>query len=157
MPLVTDFVSFGQEIDPLAGSYYSNLTGFWKGDVRFHNLTNTTAGTTPSLSNPFWLKDVDAFVASANLTNVTELADKLGKWRWAGSTKTSVRLVDKKGPPKEIAEKNLPDDIAILYVCNPPSIYLFVCLDKRWTAVYSRSTFSDSCTGKNRSVGSGHG
>ena len=97
-------MSFGQEIDPRIGSYYSNLTGFWKGDVRFHNLTNMTAA--PLASEPFWLKDASAFVASANLTNATELENRLGKWRWAESTKTSIRFGDKKSTQKDIAEKN---------------------------------------------------
>ncbi|KAI0683663.1 hypothetical protein BC835DRAFT_1295386 [Cytidiella melzeri] len=113
MPLVKDFMSFGQQVDPSAGSYYTNLTGFWKGDIQFHNLTNITRES--QLSVPFWVHEADAFVASANLTNATELSDRLGTWRWGQSTKTSIRIGDKKGVSQDFARKNLPEDIALIH------------------------------------------
>ncbi|KAI0083737.1 hypothetical protein BDY19DRAFT_975766 [Irpex rosettiformis] len=113
IPLVMDFMSLSGELDSHQGSYYQNLTAFWKGDVRFHNLTNIT--TVPQLQTPFWLKDAEAFVSTANLTNATELSDRLGKWQWAHSTKTSIRFADKKVSGEDAKKKDLSEDIALIH------------------------------------------
>lgn len=121
MPLVTDIMSFGSHINPREGSYYQNLTAFWKGDIQYHNLTNLTsqAQTNP----PFWIKEAEAFVSSANLTNATVLSERLDKWQWSHSTKTSFRFSDKKPSEKDIQEKGLSDDIALIHVCRSALTY----------------------------------
>lgn len=116
MPLVTDIMSFGSHIAPREGSYYQNLTAFWKGDIRYHNLTNLT--TQAQTNPPFWLKEAEAFVSSANLTNATVLSERLDKWQWSHSTKTSFRFSDKKPSERDIQEKGLSDDIALIHVCR---------------------------------------
>ena len=115
MPLVTDIMSFGRQLDPYQGSYYQNLTAFWKGDVQFHNLTNLT--TDSQIQPPFWINDAQTFVTSANLTNATELAERVGNWRWSHSTKTSIRFADKKASREDGEKKDLPEDIALIHVC----------------------------------------
>ncbi|KAI0343001.1 hypothetical protein BDW22DRAFT_1356560 [Trametopsis cervina] len=113
IPLVSDFVTFGRQLDPYAGSYYTNLTGFWRGDIHFHNLTNVTAN--PPQSPPFWLQHAQDFISSANLTNATALSERQGKWKWAHSTKTSISFGDKKLWSEEAMKRNLSEDIALIH------------------------------------------
>ena len=43
MPLVPAFLPFGRELDFIRGPYYSNMTGFWHGNLQLHNLTALSA------------------------------------------------------------------------------------------------------------------
>ncbi|OBZ78657.1 DSC E3 ubiquitin ligase complex subunit 1 [Grifola frondosa] len=64
MPLVDAFLNFGPELDPERGSYYSNLTGFWHGDLQFHNLTSLNASEYQSR----WSHLAGSFVAQTNIS-----------------------------------------------------------------------------------------
>lgn len=114
MPLVDDFMSFGRQLDPQSGSYYSNLTGFWRGEMTFHNLTNETSQMYAHA--PFWLKDASDFVSAANLTNATELSERLGKWRWAQSGKVAISFGDKMLWADDDKRRHLSKDIALVHV-----------------------------------------
>lgn len=115
MPLVNDFLTFGRQLDPQSGSYYANLTGFWRGDVQFHNLTNETMQTYSS--PPFWIQDAQSFMSTANLTNATELTERVGKWGWDSSTKVAISFGDKLLWSSEGPHSNLSKDVALIHVC----------------------------------------
>ncbi|KAI0793636.1 hypothetical protein C8Q74DRAFT_1243576 [Fomes fomentarius] len=88
MPFVASFIPFGREIDPKQGSYYSNMTGFWHGDVQLHNLTalNTTEQASP------WRHLSEQFMIPTNLTAIPELQ---GPWNWTRSNKVTLNVGDK--------------------------------------------------------------
>nr|QIE48439.1 hypothetical protein [Trametes gibbosa] len=87
-PLVEAFVTFGSEIDPQHGSYYSNMTGFWHGDVRPHNLTSLNASEAASS----WRHLSEQLMLPVNLSAVPDL---LGSWNWTRSNKLSLSMGDK--------------------------------------------------------------
>lgn len=115
MPLVSNFVTFGPPVDPLQASYYANLTGFWRGDLQFHNLTNLTGEALAGAAPPIWLQDAQSFISTANLTNATELSTRLGEWDWVHSAKVAISFGDKL-PWSNDDGKILSDDIAIIHV-----------------------------------------
>ncbi|KAJ8489989.1 hypothetical protein ONZ51_g2566 [Trametes cubensis] len=88
MPLVQAFLGFGPELDPNQGSYYSNITGFWHGDLHFHNLTSLNASEAASP----WRHLSEQFILPTNLSAVPEL---LGPWNWTRSNKLAVSVGDK--------------------------------------------------------------
>ncbi|KAI0334632.1 hypothetical protein GY45DRAFT_1269816, partial [Cubamyces sp. BRFM 1775] len=87
-PLVQAFLTLGSELDPSQGSYYSNMTGFWHGDLHAHNLTslNTSEAASP------WRHLSEQFILPTNLSAVPEL---LGPWNWTRSNKLAVSIGDK--------------------------------------------------------------
>ena len=111
MPLVTAFLPFGRELDPAHGSYYSNMTGFWHGDVQPHNLTalNTTVQNSP------WRHLFEQFMTTTNLSKIPDL---LGPWNWTRSNKVTLNVGDKLVP------LNATKDIAIIHV-SPPRLVLY--------------------------------
>lgn len=111
-PLVNSFLTFGAEINPQEGSYYSNFTGFWRGDLQIYNLSSLPSSQEPV---PVWYHHAHDFVAGANLTNVTEVAERLGTWNWTGSTRLALSVGDKLvGSDKGI--RNISKDIAMIHV-----------------------------------------
>ncbi|RPD62600.1 hypothetical protein L226DRAFT_532406 [Lentinus tigrinus ALCF2SS1-7] len=102
MPLVTAFLPFGLEVDPAQGSYYSNMTGFWHGDVQSHNLT--ALNTTEQKSH--WRHLSEQFMITTNLSAIPEL---LGPWNWTRSNKVTLNVGDKLVP------LDATKDIAIIH------------------------------------------
>ncbi|KAI0644285.1 hypothetical protein C8Q79DRAFT_913528 [Trametes meyenii] len=88
LPLVGAFVTFGPELDPKSGSYYSNMTGFWHGDLQPHNLTNLNTSEAASS----WRHLSEQFMVS---TNFTAIPDLLGPWNWTRSNRVSLSVGDK--------------------------------------------------------------
>lgn len=82
-------MTFGSRIDPQQGSYYSNLTGFWKGELQFNNLTSVSV-TDPPLQP--WRYLADDFVAGINISALPEL---LGSWNWSASENLTINAGDK--------------------------------------------------------------
>ncbi|KAH9855277.1 hypothetical protein C2E23DRAFT_815072 [Lenzites betulinus] len=87
-PLVRAFMTFGSEIEPHRGSYYSNMTGFWHGEVQSHNLTSLNVSEATSS----WMHLSEQFMLPVNLTTVPDL---LGPWNWTRSNKLSLSMGDK--------------------------------------------------------------
>ncbi|KAI0069873.1 hypothetical protein K474DRAFT_1746897, partial [Panus rudis PR-1116 ss-1] len=84
-------MQFGSRLEPTQASYYSNLTGFWRGDLTFHNLTYF-----PEVENPpEWYRLASDYIAGGNLTNSTEVAERLGPWNWTASDKAAMGIGDK--------------------------------------------------------------
>ncbi|KAI9063826.1 hypothetical protein FKP32DRAFT_1571123 [Trametes sanguinea] len=87
-PLVNAFLEFGSELDPKQGSYYSNLTGFWHGDLSFHNLTSLNASEAASS----WRHLSEQFLLPTNLSAIPDL---LGPWNFTRSNKVTLSVGDK--------------------------------------------------------------
>lgn len=113
MPLVDNFVTFGSQVDPQSASYYANLTGFWRGDVTFYNLTHLETNATSPL--PPWHSLADNLVTNANLTNATEFAHLLGNWNWSRSDKVAISFGDKL-LRSENNSRELSKDVAMIHV-----------------------------------------
>ncbi|TBU30076.1 hypothetical protein BD311DRAFT_755258 [Dichomitus squalens] len=106
-PLVAAFLPFGLELDPKQGSYYSNLTGFWHGDLQLHNLTslNATEQTSP------WRHLAEQWMLT---TNLSEIPERLGSWNWTRSNKVTLNVGDKLVPYKQ-SEEGETKSIAIIH------------------------------------------
>lgn len=107
MPLVEAFLSFGSEIDPKQGSYYSNMTGFWHGDTHLHNLTALNASEAASS----WRYLSEQFLLPVNLSAIPNL---LGPWNWTATNKLSLSVGDKLIPFEHDGDKH--NDIAVIHV-----------------------------------------
>ena len=110
MPLVSAFLPFGIELDPKRGSYYSNMTGFWHGDLQLHNLTalNATEEVAP------WRRLAEQWMLASNLTAIPE---KLGPWNWTRSEKVTLNVGDKRVPFKR-KEGDEARNVAIIHVSS---------------------------------------
>ncbi|KAI0763836.1 hypothetical protein BD413DRAFT_483618 [Trametes elegans] len=91
IPFAESFMTFGSELDPKLGSYYSNMTGFWHGGLQPHNLTSLNASEAASS----WRHLSEQFMLQTNLTEIFEL---LGPWNWTRSNKLSLSAGDKLVP-----------------------------------------------------------
>lgn len=100
MPLVNSFVDLGPVLDPDMASYYTNLTGFWHGEIDFHNLTSLSAND----STAEWSSTANDFILQ---TNMTQLPDLLGTWKWAATEKLSLSVGD-----KIVANQSLPQNVS---------------------------------------------
>ena len=108
MSLVTTFLPFGHELDPQKGSYYSNMTGFWHGDVQIHNLTALNA--TEAVSS--WRHLSEQFIINVNLSSIPE---RLGPWNWTRTNKLTFNVGDKL-VPLEHKQGDETRNIAIIHV-----------------------------------------
>ena len=90
-------------LDPLAHSYYSNITGFVRGSVAFRNFSSELVPATE------W--------------NETEVAQKFGRWNWSATNKVAMSLLSR---PVDVDEKEKEEfkDVAMLHV----SVYNFESL-----------------------------
>ncbi|KZP30544.1 hypothetical protein FIBSPDRAFT_777298 [Athelia psychrophila] len=99
-PLVESFILQGTYLNPNKASYYSNITGFLRGEVDFHNITHTFLAN--SSVPPGWAGFANELVGEANETDITE---RSSSWNWAGSNKVSLSVVEKNpGPEWDVAE-----------------------------------------------------
>ena len=127
MPLVTSLITFGPQLDPLEASYYTNLTGFWRGDVQFYNLTAHATSETNLTQTLPWMPLAHSLLESSNFTtNATELSERLGSWNWEGSNKAAISVGDKLVWSKPHLT-NVSKDIAIIHVRGDNLPVLIVC------------------------------
>ncbi|KAH7913824.1 hypothetical protein BJ138DRAFT_1145081 [Hygrophoropsis aurantiaca] len=80
-PLVESFVSFDSQLGP-SQSYFSNITGFVRGDLDFYNITPSRL----ALEHDSWTPYAQSFMSG---TNMSELLEKTGNWNWTASEKIS--------------------------------------------------------------------
>ena len=66
MPLVAAFLQYGRELDPLHGSYYSNMNGYRHGDAVLHNLTAPNASEQAAR----WCSLSEQFILPTNLPDM---------------------------------------------------------------------------------------
>ena len=105
-PLVQNFISFGPELDSKQGSYYSNVSALFRGDIAFYNLTSISHNT-----NATWHVLADNFI---NGTNVTAIPQRLGAWNWTNTEKVGIKIHDRKAT----GVANVTEEIAIFHVSN---------------------------------------
>ncbi|THH29492.1 hypothetical protein EUX98_g4697 [Antrodiella citrinella] len=113
LPLVESLITFGPQLDPYEASYYSNTTGFWKGSLKFYNLTSM-ANLSTVTSAPPWRALAEQVMAGQNMTNTTEVAERMGSWNWTASNKFTMSIRDKTVLPQGTF-KDLSPDVAIIH------------------------------------------
>ncbi len=123
LPLAEDFMNFGSRVDPQSASYYTNLTGSWRGDVLYHNLFDVLSDD----ANPLpWYHHALDYTAAANFTNgtklnATELEARLGTWKWERSESIAMSFGDRIIWNSTNASK-ISEDISYIHVRN--NVYL---------------------------------
>jgi len=95
--IISDAVPHRGVLDPLVQSYYSNITGFVRGNASFRNFTSELV---PALE---W--------------NETEVAQKLGRWNWSATNKVAMSLLSRPVDVDE-KEKDVFKDVAMLHVSH---------------------------------------
>jgi hypothetical protein len=116
--LLSYFDTYNLPPDPSEASYYSNITGFIHGDVRFHNIT--PASISRSASKPPWSDRTELLMAGVNMTSVVDL---IGTWNWSASHKLALSVVEKL--PSQASEKTESKSIALVHVRSLVIRYLF--------------------------------
>ncbi len=111
LPLRQQLIHFGRRVDPQSESYYANLTGFWKGETQFYNLTELDITS----EVPSWSGPVNDFLVGANISNATEFADRLGSWNWTRSNRVDLSFGDKLVWSKE-NKTEVSRDVAMIHV-----------------------------------------
>lgn len=91
------------QLDPSLGSYYSNVTGFFRGDTRYYNLSSI-----PYDTNVTWKPTADHIMENANLSAIPE---RLGTWNWSAADSITIKVHD-----RMMAMTNVSESIAIFQV-----------------------------------------
>ncbi len=73
--ILHNFVPADPRLDPLQAAYYTNVTGFSRGDSKFHNIT---LASLVNETQP-WTEAAMQYMADANTTT---MPGKLGTWNW---------------------------------------------------------------------------
>lgn len=111
--LLDHFITFGSHLDSSKASYYSNITGFIRGDLKFHNITPSFLSN--STANPVWRPFAENFV---NGTNTTEVVQRSSTWNWSGSEKVALSVVEKSPVGSNDRSLHLTEEITVVHVCN---------------------------------------
>jgi hypothetical protein len=117
-PLLSSFITFGSQLDPNKDSYYSNITGFIRGDIKFHNITPAFLSN-PSIDPP-WKAYAETLMNGTNTTAVTE---RSSTWNWTGSDKVALSVVEKNPVSGQDRSLNITEEITVVHVHSHP-----VCL-----------------------------
>jgi len=95
------------QLDPSLGSYYSNASGLFRGDVRYYNLSSIPYDTNVTLK-PI----ADRIMENANISAIPEL---LGNWNWSAAETVRIKVHD-----TMTTVANFSESIAIFRVRHPP-------------------------------------
>ena len=98
------------QLEPSLGSYYSNATGLFHGDVRYHNLSSI-----PYDTDVTWKPIADRVMDNANLSAIPE---RLGTWNWSAADRIGIRVHD-----RIATVTNVSESVAIFQV-----LYLLFCM-----------------------------
>ena len=104
------FIPPGTRVDPNKASYYTNITGFIRGDLSFHNIS------LPSLpmSNSW-----ETYARSMmNGTNMTEVTERANSWNWTGSDRVALSVVEKDPMGTTGKKLDLIEDILLVHVSH---------------------------------------
>lgn len=85
--LVSKILPPPYQLDPLFGSYYSNASGLFRGDVHYYNLSSI-----PYDTNVTWGPIVDRVMENANLSTIPE---RLGPWNWSAADTVGIKVHDR--------------------------------------------------------------
>lgn len=111
------------QLEPSLGSYYSNATGLFHGDVRYHNLSSI-----PYDTDVTWKPIADRVMDNANLSAIPE---RLGTWNWSATDRIGIRVHD-----RIATVTNVSESVAIFQVFY---LLLYACFD---TDVTFRASWS---------------
>ena len=124
-PLLSSLLTDGTHLDSSHASYYSNITGFIRGDITFYNislpsldslsfLTNNDTTTTNLTLPPPWLPHAKSIMSPLNTTEVIERASS---WNWTGCDKIALSVVEK-APIIDRKGKalNLTEEMTVVHV-----------------------------------------
>lgn len=114
--LVSKLLPPPYQLDPLLGSYYSNATGLFRGDVRYYNLSSI-----PYDTDVTWKPIADRVMENANLSAIPE---RLGTRNWSAADTIGIRVHD-----RMMTVANVSESIALLQVLCP--LFYCVCLYQR--------------------------
>ena len=84
--LVSKILPVPYQLDPSLGSYYSNASGLFHGDVRYYNLSSI-----PYDTNVTWKPIADRVMENANLSAIPE---RLGSWNWSAADTIRIKVHD---------------------------------------------------------------
>src|ERR1700735_4056574 len=112
-PLLSSFMTFGLHLDPSKASHHSNITGFIRGDVKFHIITPSFLSN--SSTNPIWRPFAENLM---NGTNATEVIERSSTWNWTGSDKVALSVVEKNPLTSQDQSLNLTEEMAVVHVCK---------------------------------------
>ena len=118
-PLLNSFMTFGSHLDPNKESYYTNIIGFIRGEVKFHNITPSFLSNISS--NPMWRPFAEDIM---NGTNTTEVEQRASTWNWTASDKVAMSVVEKNTEDRSF---NLTEQIMVVHVRN--TLYFRVWCD----------------------------
>jgi len=104
--LVSKILPPPYQLDPLFGSYYSNASGLFRGDVHYYNLSSI-----PYDTNVTWRPIVDGVMENANLSTIPE---RLGSWNWSAADTIGIKVHDRMATVANVSE-----GIAIFQVLCP--------------------------------------
>ena len=106
--LVSKMLPPPHRLDPVLGSYYSNASGLFRGDVRYYNLSSI-----PYDTSVIWRPIADSVMENANLSVIPE---RLGSWNWSAADAIEFRVHD-----RMVTAANISESIAIFQVLHPLS------------------------------------
>ncbi|KAF9779793.1 hypothetical protein BJ322DRAFT_1086479 [Thelephora terrestris] len=84
--LVSKILPVPYQLDSSLGSYYSNTSGLFHGDVRYYNLSSISYDT-----NVTWKPIADRVMENANLSAIPE---QLGSWNWSAADSIRIKVHD---------------------------------------------------------------
>ncbi|EIN09405.1 hypothetical protein PUNSTDRAFT_85742 [Punctularia strigosozonata HHB-11173 SS5] len=122
--LLPSLINLPGTLDPALEAYYSNITGYFHGKALIHNLT------APDL--PPWKTAADTFMAGSN---ASALAENIGTWNWAASTKVGLSVTD-----------NLPASKTEIYGRDPSQVSRDIAI------VHGRIELTDTASGEDLSL-----
>lgn len=101
-------MTFGSNLDPNDASYYSNITGFIRGDIKFYNITSQFLDT--STANQTWGPLAKTLMYR---TNTSEVVQRSGSWNWAETDKMAMSVVEKSSI---LEREDLKKKLAVIHV-----------------------------------------
>jgi hypothetical protein len=122
------------------GTYYTNITGFFHGDLTFHNISSPADDDDVTRSSPSWRPFAQRLMAG---TNMTELVRELGTWNWSASDKLAMSLMEKPHGVVGVQEK-----MALVHVrlSEKKSIHASSCLHFFYFCYQGRIELTDAHT-----------
>ena len=104
--LVSKILPPPYQLHPSLGSYYSNTTGVFRGDIRYYNLSSI-----PHDTNVTWKPIADHIMENANLSAIPE---RQGSWNWSAADSIEIKVHD-----RMIIVANVSENMAIVQVLCP--------------------------------------
>lgn len=121
VPLMEHFITFSPLLDHDHSSYYANLTGFWRGNLQYYNLTGISDSNDSSVIE--WQSLASNYISN---TNISAVPEKLGVWNWAHSSKLAISIGDRIVPSSQ-AFVNVSTQVAIVHVSFKRFCTFYTC------------------------------